>query len=121
MEPENLPNKKPPVTVTNLDEYAIFKRDSLGRLLLHHESGNRRNGLWKLPLRSREACLGLNEIYTATYAITRYRVSLQVFLSEAEQVIPLLPGDEWIDPDRLAKLPIAAPFRKALDLIIRDF
>jgi A/G-specific adenine glycosylase len=120
-DPEKLPNKKPPVAITNLDEYAIFKRDSLGRFLLHHESGNRRNGLWKLPLRSGEDCLGLDKIYTATYAITRYRVSLQAFLSDPDHAFTLLAGDEWIEPERLASLPLAAPFRKALNIIIRDF
>ncbi len=120
-EPEKLPNKKSAVAITGIDEYAIFCRDAAGRILLHHESGKRRNGLWKLPLRSSEECLGLEKIYEATYAITRYRVSLKVFLSELDHVFAAMPGDEWADLDRLNELPLAAPFRKALNAILCDF
>ena len=116
-----LPNKKPAAAITGIDEYAIFCRDAAGRILLHLESGKRRNGLWKLPLRSSAECLGFEKIYEATYAITRYRVSLKVFLPNQKRGSSPMLGDEWIDPDRLAQLPLAAPFRKALDVIISDF
>lgn len=120
-EPEKLPNKKPPAAITGIDEHAIFKRDRSGRILLHQESGNRRNGLWKLPLRAAEDCADLKKIYDAAYAITRYRVSLKVYLSEKNQAFKLLPGDAWIEPDQLNQLPLAAPFRKALNAILSDF
>ncbi len=118
-EPENLPNKKPAARVTEIHEYAIFYRDKDDRILLHQEAGKRRNGLWKLPLRSAQECSGLMEIYSATYPITRYRVLLKVFMAKDETN----PGDgeEWIDPKRLAELPLAAPFRKALDRLNREF
>ncbi len=121
LEPEKLPNKKPPVAITGIDEYAMFCRDSVGRILLHHEAGKRRNGLWKLPLRSSAECLGMEKIYEATYAITRYRVSLKVFSVEQQHDFFPELGDEWIDLDRLEMLPLAAPFRKALEVITRDF
>jgi A/G-specific adenine glycosylase len=120
-EPEKLPNKKPAVVITGIDEYAIFCMDSAGRILLHQESGKRRNGLWKLPLRSSTECLGLGKIYEATYAITRYRVSLKVFLSDPDHLFVAMLGDEWTDLDRLNELPLAAPFRKALNAILCDF
>jgi A/G-specific adenine glycosylase len=120
-EPEKLPIKKPSVAITNIDEYAIFKRDPSGRVLLHQESGNRRNGLWKFPLRTREDCEELEEIYSGTYAITRYRVSLKVFVSELNHPLILMPGDSWVERDRFNQLPLAAPFRKALDAILSDF
>ncbi|MFN4873053.1 MAG: A/G-specific adenine glycosylase [Akkermansiaceae bacterium] len=120
-EPEKLPIKKPSVAITSVEEYAIFKRDPSGRVLLHQESGNRRNGLWKFPLRSRKDCEDLEEIYAATYAITRYRVCLKVFISVANQSLILMPGDSWVEPDRFNQLPLAAPFRKALDAICSDF
>ena len=121
LEPEKLPIKKPPVTITGINEYAIFCSDKLGRILLHHESGKRRNGLWKLPLRSSVESLKLGKIYEATYAITRYRVSLKVYLQEPESDFSLISGDEWVDLERLNELPLAAPFRKALDVILSDF
>lgn len=120
-EPEKLPRKKPAAAITSIDEHAIFTRDGEGRILLHQESGNRRNGLWKLPLRSRAECADLEKIYEATYAITRYRVSLKVFLSKHDTALTSFPGDAWIDPDRLDELPLAAPFRKALNAILCDF
>ncbi|MFN5000227.1 MAG: hypothetical protein ACK5GK_03360 [Akkermansiaceae bacterium] len=89
--------------------------------MLHQESGNRRNGLWKFPLRSRKDCEDLEEIYAATYAITRYRVCLKVFISVANHSLILMPGDSWVEPDRFNQLPLAAPFRKALDAICSDF
>lgn len=121
LEPEKLPNKKPSAAITGMDEHAIFCRDAAGRILLHHESGKRRNGLWKLPLRSSAECLGYEKIYEAAYAITRYRVSLKVFLPKLKRGSSPVPGDEWIDQDRLDQLPLAAPFRKALDVIVSDF
>lgn len=120
-EPEKLPNKKPAAAITNMDEYAIFCRDSEGRILLHQEAGKRRNGLWKLPLRSGSESSDLSKIYEAHYSITRYRVSLKVFLIAHEHERSLMPGDEWIDPDRLTKVPLAAPFRRALAAIMGDF
>ncbi len=121
VEPEKLPNKKPPTAITGIDEHAIFKRDRSERILLHQESGNRRNGLWKLPLRTGEDCADLEKIYEAAYAITRYRVSLKVYLSEKNQAFRLLPGDAWIEPDQLNQLPLASPFRKALNALLCDF
>lgn len=121
VEPEKLPNKKTAATITCVNEYAVFKRDRSGRILLHLESGNRRNGLWKLPLRSVEDCADLEKIHEATYAITRYRVSLKVFSSDETQAFEPLPGDAWIEPERLKELPLAAPFRKALDVILCDY
>jgi len=120
-EPEKLPNKKPPTAVTGIDEFAIFSRDVSGRILLHLESGKRRNGLWKLPLRSGAECKGLDKIYESTYAITRYRVSLKVYLMEKTEEVSPKQGDRWIEPGRIAELPLAAPFRRALDQLIGNF
>lgn len=120
-EPEKLPVKKPPVAITQLAEYAIFQRDFEGRILLHLESGKRRQGLWKLPLRSEDECSELTQIYDSVYAITRYRVLLRIFLVGQKAPLPLKEGDEWIDPERLDELAIAAPFRRALQSLIDDF
>lgn len=119
--PEQLPNKKPAAAITRMDEHAIFCRDRSGRILLHRESGNRRNGLWKLPLRSLQECEHLPLIYEAVYAITRYRVMLKVFLMDHEDTMNLLDGDEWIPPERCNELPFAAPFRKAIESVTKEF
>jgi len=49
-DPASLPVKSRKSTVTEVTEHAIWLRDGDGRILLHHESGSRRTGLWKLPL-----------------------------------------------------------------------
>ena len=117
-EPEKLPIKKPPVAITYLHEYAIFCRDSAGRILLHHESGTRRNGLWKLPLRSASDFAKIEPAYQSEYTITRYRVFLNVYLIEDADSVRMLDGDAWIHPDRLHELPLAAPFRRSLDRLV---
>jgi len=120
-DPSSLPIKKPRIKITVLEEYAVFVRDSTGRILLNLESGKRRNGLWKLPLRGADQCSGLRKIYESSYPITRYRVSLKVFSAALENTLPLDAGDEWVPEERLEVLPIAAPFRKALQHLTANF
>ena len=110
--------KKKAPAVTKITEYAIWCRDATGRILLHCESGSRRKGLWKLPLRSAESCSALKMIFDTTYPITRYKVHLKVHEAETE---PPANGEEWIAPERLGSLPVAAPFRKALNRLLSDF
>ncbi len=116
--PQDLPVKKSRVKITQTSEHALWCRDALGRILLHHESGTRRTGLWKLPLRSAAQCAGLQKISESIYHITRYKVSLAVYIAEETAIEP---GDEWIEIERLGSLPMAAPFRKALESISADF
>ena len=120
-DPSSLPKKKPRAKITEVEENAVFVRDPAGRILLNLESGKRRNGLWKLPLRRVNQCSGLQGIYESTYPITRYRVSLRVFSAPPESAFPLEKGDEWVTEERIEILPIAAPFRKALQQLISDF
>ncbi len=115
--PQDLPKKKPRPKITPVFEHAIWCRDASGRVLLHHESGSRRTGLWKLPLRNAARCEGLREIYEATYHITRYKVTLSVYLCRDESASP---GDEWVEIGRLQGLPLAAPFRKAIKRLTDD-
>lgn len=116
--PQNLPVKKPRAKITGTTENALWCRDRHGRILLHHETGSRRTGLWKLPLRSSGYCADLRKISESTYHITRYKVSLNVYLGCPAK---LQPGDEWVSPERLETLPMATPFRKALVQLLDDF
>ena len=117
-EPERLPVKKKAPAATEITEHAIWIRDDEGRILLHRESGSRRNGLWKLPLRSADLCSSLPQLFETTYPITRYKVRLKIFA--ADDCLPET-GDEWIGDERLDSLPLAAPFRKALARLLEDF
>ncbi|MFK7851457.1 MAG: A/G-specific adenine glycosylase [Akkermansiaceae bacterium] len=119
-EPSMLPQKKPRVGVTKIEENAIFVRNQRGEILLQKEMGKRRSGLWKLPLRSSEFCSDFERVYESTYQITRYRVLLRVFQLDGIDVDSLEVGEKWIPRDRVEILPFAAPFRKAIDILCAD-
>jgi A/G-specific adenine glycosylase len=119
--PENLPVKKKRAAITEISEHAIWMRDDEGRILLHRESGSRRTGLWKLPLRTEQTCAPLKLILRESYPITRYKVTLNIHEAAGDGGHHAGQGDEWIEPDRLASLPMAAPFRRAVTQLLSDF
>jgi A/G-specific adenine glycosylase len=117
--PELLPVKKARVKITEITEHAIWCQDADDRVLLHHETGKRRTGLWKLPLRS-DAEFGVEEfLFEDTYHITRYKVRLKIY--RCTTLNDIQPSDEWIAQTRLDEVPMAAPFRKALNRLLADF
>ena len=121
-EPASLPQKSRKATVTAISEHAIWLRLQDGRILLHLESGKRRTGLWKLPLRDPNEVAGLPVIAEQIYPITRYRVTLRVHDARfANARITPREGDAWIAPDGLSSLPLAAPFKRVLSRLIEDF
>jgi len=119
--PETLPVKKKRAPMTEISEHAIWMRDGEGRILLHRESGNRRTGLWKLPLRTEETCAPLKLILRESYPITRYKVTLNIHEAAGDGNHHAGEGDEWIEAERLASLPMAAPFRRAVTQLLSDF
>ena len=70
------------------------------------------------PLRTEAQCEGLAMIDESTYAITRYKVSLKIHAVEG--CSELEAGDEWVEIERLGDLPLAAPFRKAVERLLAD-
>ena len=117
-DPQDLPVKQKRATISRIEEHAIWSRDDEGRVLLHLESGSRRNGLWKLPLRSEKECAASKLIFSDTYTITRYKVTLNIYKTAGNQ---RREGDEWISEAQLASLPLAAPFRRAVVRLLTDF
>lgn len=120
-EPELLPRKKARVKITPVDEHAVWVRNRDGQILMHHEQGARRTGLWKLPLREPMA-LGESEILAeSNYAITRYKVTLRVHAIKPD-ISAARPqkGDQWVDENRIAELPMAAPFRKVVERLLDE-
>lgn len=111
LHPEMLPVKAKRTETTEVVERAIWHRRSDGHLLLHRESGNRRNGLWRLPLRDENLLESRAVLLEMTYAITRYRVRLMVY--EGNKMEPD-EGDAWVALSELESHPMAAPYRKAL-------
>ncbi|RYD20424.1 MAG: A/G-specific adenine glycosylase [Verrucomicrobiaceae bacterium] len=114
-EPELLPVKKQKISITAVDEHALWIRDGKGRLLLHRESGKRREGLWKLPTREAAEISHLPVLDESTYTITRYRVTLRVHDGSA-LAKRFIPGadESWHAADALVELAMPSPFRRAV-------
>lgn len=86
------------------------------KILLHQETGRRRQGLWKLPLRTAEETAALPLLHTAQYAITHHRVTLHI---HAPSSPPAARQDEsWHPLADLPQLPFPGPYRKALDHLL---
>ncbi len=121
-DPQRLPVKTRRIAMTRIDEHALWLRDPQGRLLLHHESGLRRTGLWKLPTRQPAELPGLPVLHQHCYSITRYRVTLHVLDGANLNRSMRCPrdGEAWLDPAALAALPVAAPFRRVIQQLLGD-
>lgn len=121
-EPERLPVKARKVAITRVDEHALWVRDAEGRVLLERESGTRRTGLWKLPLRELSEVAQMPVLATSEYGITRYRVTLKVHDARMEMA-SLETGDHaaWFDEDEIQRLPMAAPFKRMLTHLMAEF
>jgi A/G-specific adenine glycosylase len=120
-EPSKIPLKVRKVAVTEVDEHALWLRDAEGRLLLHHESGKRRTGLWKLPLRSTAEIGRLPVLAEYRYTITRYRVNLRVHDGNARGTgFHASEGDAWTDPAEIPELALAAPFRRVIERLLEE-
>jgi A/G-specific adenine glycosylase len=113
--PEQLPKKTPKLPPTQITEHALWVFRPDGQLLLHLESGSRRTGLWKLPLRTADEVASFPVLGTLSYSITRYRVTLRIYdASDTANTVILQPGDTWVDLSDWSSLPLAAPFRRAI-------
>lgn len=118
--PEKLPVKSRKTQVTAIEEHALWAKNRQGRILLHHETGKRRTGLWKLPVREVAETKKHPVLLEETYAITRYRVTLHVHRVPPGRSPTLLPGDRWIDPETISSLAMAAPFRRVVERLLQD-
>jgi len=118
--PQELPRKRASQPVTELEEHAIWLRDGRGRLLMHCESGPRRTGLWKLPLREPGEVSDLPVLTEHHYTITRYRVHLKVHDAALVAVSAPRPGEKWMAGKDLDSLALAAPFRKVVERLLDE-
>lgn len=115
-EPETLPVKKPKPAVTHVDEHALWLRDGAGRVLLHHEGGMRRQGLWKLPTREAAEISWLPVLAEHCYTITRYRVTMRVHDGAAVGAgrFATRSGEVWRETAEIMDLPMPSPFRRVI-------
>jgi A/G-specific adenine glycosylase len=111
----SLPVKAKRAVITEVTERVYFLQTKEG-ILLEQETGNRRTGLWKLPALTEEDSLS-GVLHKATYGITRYKVTLWVH--SAPSSISPGPAHRFIPLDELPTLPMPAPYRKALEAVLR--
>lgn len=121
-DPSILPVKGRKTAITEVNEHALWLRDSKGRLLLHREAGKRRTGLWKLPTRESGEVSHLPLLARHSYGITRYKVLLYVHDgSELGASFRPAEGDSWQSEEDVRSLAMAAPFRKVIERLMKDF
>ena len=119
---EILPVKSRKTPITRVEEHALWVRDAMGRLLLHHEGGQRRTGLWKLPTRGLAEISRLPVLSESHYSITRYRVTLLVHDGNRPgRNFRPASNESWREPSELPLLAIAAPFRRVIERLSVDF
>lgn len=117
--PEKLPVKQGKIRLTATEEHVIFIRDQHDRILLQRESGQRRQGLWKLPLRPTEEILHLPVIERENYSITRYKVALIVHEAAGAKLPIRAAADEaWVRATDVPSLAMPAPFRRVIGRLL---
>lgn len=109
-EPEKLPVKKPRKKFVPVEEHA-FLWIKKGKILLSKGEDSRRQGFWKLPLRSPEECAHLEPESKHRYTITHHKVTLSLYLGRPGAI---KDSEQFHTVDRLPTLPIATPIRKIL-------
>ncbi len=109
--PLTLPKKKPKAQTIEITEYALWNQKQNGDLLLQKGDGSRRNGMWTLPLISKEEALTLPLLHESKYAITKYKVTLKAYQAEPNSIY----DGEWIPLSAQDTLPIPSPMRKVIN------
>lgn len=117
VDPLDLPIKKLKPKATSVDEHVILNVIN-GNILLQKETGSRRKGMWKLPLRDENEMVKDNLIAVHKYGITRYKVSMHIYKFEDQNIHE---NEKWFSLDEIDLLPIPSPYRRALRLLENHF
>ncbi len=148
-DPSKLPRKKAAVKIEKVVEIAAFVFDAdRGVLLEQIPAGERREGLWRLPLLQIPPPTPTTVLLRSHYGITRYRVELIVYQASiaqlesaqlAQRSLPCQPepepepeagtrprpedaqilNREWFGGDCLEKIAMPSPYRKAINALPR--
>lgn len=110
-----LPRKSKKATVTHTRERVAMVIDS-GKILLEKEEGGRRKGLWKLPELAEGLAEDSEEWIRFSYAITRYKVELMVFLPgpAIRECLARKTNTSWFSFQATTLPPLGSPYRKAV-------
>lgn len=112
-DPERLPFKKAKAKTLEVTEHALLVRKG-AKILLAKEEGSRRKGFYRLPLRSADEVVDLELLQTSKYAITKYRVTLNLYQNPGEVLGGQRAGEDWFSMVEVEELPMPSPIRRAL-------
>ena len=117
-DPERLPIKRARKATIALTEDCAWVVHE-GRLLLQQGVGSRWKGLWKLPPLTTAVPEGEEPLMHLAYPFTHYQVTLRVYPAPA----PAVAGEHqaWCPLDNLESVAMAAPHRRAVRQLTRDF
>jgi len=111
--PERLPAKSPKAVTTQKVERALFFQRG-HEIAFVQRIKNPWLGLWVLPELIRPPDVLEMPLVTHRYSITRYRVTLEIYTSQNDDV-PW--ATEWLGPEEWAALPMPAPHRRVLEAL----
>lgn len=117
---EAIPQKKRRAETLLREERVLFSLRE-GRIFLCPETGSRRKGLWRLPEISGAASEDLVEVLRFDYPITRYRVTLIVFINEgaSSSFEKEISEGGWFAAGEGEMLPpLGSPYRKVLRMML---
>ncbi|WP_052573390.1 A/G-specific adenine glycosylase [Haloferula sp. BvORR071] len=118
-EPAMLPVKAKRQTIEEIDEHAIFIQQRGKVLLCQQGKGGRREGMWRLPLRDKDAAAIMPLLHRRKYGITRYRVSLHVHECPPRHAMAQPhAGESWVALDSLDEIVIPPADRAALTAVL---
>jgi A/G-specific adenine glycosylase len=120
-DPESLPRKRERPKMERRTEFHFFALKD-GCVLLQQNRGKRWPGLWTLPVLSPDARTPRPDysqlaLVSLNYAITRFVVRLNVFLSEPPAKV--LEGQAWHRLELLDFLPMPSPHRRAVRIALQ--
>jgi A/G-specific adenine glycosylase len=111
---EKLPVKKPARATEFVNEHVLWSVQR-SRLLMVQETGPRRRGLWRLPLRTAGETAPLALKHRAQYSITHHRVTLHIH--DAPDAKPR-DGEVWQPLSALPALAMPGPVRRAVEQML---
>ena len=115
--PAVLPVKLPKKQVTTIEHWDIWHLTPQGLLMEQQASGQRHEGMYRLPRRDQEEVSTLPHLCDQRYTVTRYKVTRHLHL--ATTATPR-PGECFIPLSDLPSTPMASPDRKLVEKYCRD-
>ncbi len=110
--PEELPVKLPKKEITATEHRDILCIRENCILLEKQRAGNRHEGMFRLPKRSKAETDTLPLLATQKYSITRYKVTRRLY--QAGGNTRPKENEQWIPLAELPNIPLASPDRKIL-------